>query len=70
MKNELRVINVAPFSSSNEQKEKDRIAERLKLKKYEQLYLVNDTARDFMTKIINKDFFISHIKKSEGSPFD
>lgn len=70
MRSELRVINVAPFTILNEQKEKDRIAERLKLKNKEQLYLINDTAKNFMTKTMNKDFFVAHIKEPEGSPFD
>ena len=70
MRSELRVINVAPFTILNKQKEKDRIAERLKLKNKEQLYLINDTAKNFMTKTMNKDFFVAHIKEPEGSPFD
>ena len=69
MRSELRVINVAPFNIS-EDAEKKRIAERLKLKNLEQLIVVNATAKDFMTKTMNKDFFVKQIKEPEGSPFD
>lgn len=26
--------------------------------------------KNFMTKTMNKDFFVAHIKEPEGSPFD
>lgn len=68
MRSELCIINVGPFLGE-ERKEKEKISKKLNLKNNEQLILINQTAKEFMTKAMNKDFFIHYIKEPEGSPF-
>lgn len=66
---ELRIINVAPLFSKNEDLEKEYITKRLNLKNANQLIYVDSTAKDFMTNTMNKEFFEKNIGEPEGVPF-
>ena len=67
---ELRIINVAPLFGRNEKTERDFIMKRLNLKSENQLINIDNKAKDFMTNIMNKEFFENNIGEPEGVPFE
>lgn len=69
-RSELRIINVAPLFGRDEQKEKNFIMQRLNLKNENQLINIDNTAKDFMTNVMNKEFFEDNIGEPEGVPFE
>lgn len=68
-RSELRIINVAPLSEKDFENEMDGISKKLNLKNKNQLININKTAREFMTNLMNKDFFEKNIGEPDGVPF-
>lgn len=69
-RSELRIINVAPLFGRDEKAERDLIIQRLNLKSENQLINIDNTAKEFMTNIMNKEFFETNIGEPEGVPFE
>lgn len=69
-RSELRIINVAPLFGNDKQAEILHIKSKLNLKKENQIIYVDSTAKDFMTNMMNKDFFESNIGEPDGVPFE
>lgn len=68
-KSELRIINVAPLFGKELDDEIDFIVKNLNIKNKEQIIYEDRTAKDFMTNIMNKEFFETHIAEPKDVPF-
>lgn len=68
-RSELRIINVSPLFEKDETIEVKNIMKRLNVKNENQLIYVNSNAKEFMTNIMNKEYFEKNIGEPEGVPF-
>ncbi len=59
-RSELRIINVAPLCGK-EETQIEFICRRLNLKNKEQLINIDKTAKDFLSNVMNKEFFEGYI---------
>lgn len=68
-RSELRIINVAPLFEKKLDDEIEFIAERLNITDKEQIIYQDKTAKEFMTNIMNKEFFDTQIAEPKDAPF-
>lgn len=68
-RSELRILNVAPLCGKDDGAQKEFICRRLNLKIKEQLINIDKTAKDFLSNVMNKEFFESYIAEPDGVPF-
>lgn len=68
-RSELRIINVAPLFGKKLDDEIEFIAERLNITDKEQIIYQDKTAKEFMTNIMNKEFFETQIAEPKDAPF-
>ncbi|WP_428067717.1 SIR2 family protein [Chryseobacterium gambrini] len=68
-KSELRLINVAPLFGRDLEAEKDIICANLNLRNKNQLVYVDKTAKEFLTGVMNKEFFERNLAEPEDVPF-
>ena len=66
-KGDLRLLYVGPTDDSD--KEATNIKSKLNLNSTEQIIIVNNTAKDFMTNTMNKDYLASLMAEPSGAPF-
>ena len=67
---ELRIINVAPLFENDKETEILYIQNKLNLKRDNQIIYIDNTAKDFMTNTMNKEFFESNFGEPDGVPFE
>ena len=68
-RSELRIINVAPLFGKKLDDEIEFIVKRLNITDKEQIIYQDNTAKEFMTNIMNKEFFETQIAKPKDAPF-
>jgi len=68
-RSELRIINVAPLFGKKLDGEIEFIVERLNIADKEQIIYQDKTAKEFMTNIMNKEFFENQIAEPKDAPF-
>ncbi|SEO15626.1 SIR2-like domain-containing protein [bacterium A37T11] len=69
-RSELRIINVEPLLGRAEKVLRDYIIQSLNLKSDNQLINIDRTAKEFLTNVMNKEFFEANIGEPDGVPFE